>query len=225
MEARPISVNKKNSCSKLLKPVIFHGRLPYQAVLVDLPWPSCFYNVQIVTAWRRPSLYNADDSLAENCGPSAGQPAHKRVLPGAWHTLLGDVNVVFPQHQGQCYHKQVEKSWLSGLGEGLTGAPRRSRMILPCHCTQCDGGKSIKEQLWDNDGQFRSQRRSCCAKWVGGLCLQALQSPLPLTRRAERFFSYLSSAVLSRLENRFKRIRIWFLNTRNIKLFSSSIVI
>lgn len=37
MEARPISVNKKNSCSKLLKPVIFHGGLPYQAVLVDLP--------------------------------------------------------------------------------------------------------------------------------------------------------------------------------------------
>lgn len=27
MEARPIGVNKKNSCSKLLKPVMFHGRL------------------------------------------------------------------------------------------------------------------------------------------------------------------------------------------------------
>lgn len=47
MEARPISVNKKNSCSKLLKPVIFHGGSPTKLCL--LISHDCFYNVQIVT--------------------------------------------------------------------------------------------------------------------------------------------------------------------------------
>lgn len=152
------------------------------------------------------------------------QPARKRVLPGAWHTLLGDVRAVFPQRQGQHYHKQVEKSWLSSLGEGLTGTPSRSRMILPCHYTQCDGGKSIKEQSWDNDSSGANGGHAVQSGWVDFDCkLCKAHSHSPGGQKG--FFSYLSSAVLSRLENRFKRIRIWFLNTRNIKLFSSSIVI
>lgn len=143
-----------------------------------------------------------------------------RVLPGAWHTVF-----VSPQHQGQSYHKQVDKSWLSSLGQG---SPRRSRndphLHTPAHNAMV--GNPSKSNCEIGTQQFRSKRDSCCVKWVEFVCKLRKACPCSLGGwKGFFFFSYPSSAALSRLENRFKRIRIWFLSTRNIRLFSFPIVI
>lgn len=87
-----------------------------------------------------------------------------RVLPGAWHTLF-----VSPQHQGQSYHKQVDKSWLSSLGQG---SPRRSRnnphLHTPVHNAMV--GNPSKSNCEIGTQQFRSKRDSCCVKWVEFVC-------------------------------------------------------
>lgn len=148
-----------------------------------------------------------------------------RVLPGAWHTLWETSELSFPSIRGKATINKWRSLGSPAWDRGLTETPRRSRndpRLPPAHSAMVENpSKSNGER---GSQQFRSTRNSCCVKW-GGICLQATQSLFILTGRMERFFSYLSSAVLSRLENRFKRIRIWFLNTHSIKLFSLPIII
>lgn len=152
------------------------------------------------------------------------QPAHRQILPGAWHTLLGDTRAVFPQHQGQSHHKQVGKSWLSSPGQGSRWKPKEEQTWCSLAVHTMWWWKIHQRIIVREWPTVQEQKEFMLCK-VGGICLQAMQNLFVLTRRTERFFSYLSSAALSRLENRFKRVRIWFLNTHNIKLFSFSIII
>lgn len=92
-----------------------------------------------------------------------------RALPGAWHTLLGDLRAVSPQHPRQSYHKQVHKSWLSSLGQG---SPRRSsndpHLHTPAHNAMV--GNPPKSSCEMGAQQSRSERDSCCVKWVEFVC-------------------------------------------------------
>lgn len=129
-----------------------------------------------------------------------GQPARKQ--GPAWslaHTFVS------PQHQGQSYHKQVDKSWLSSLGQG---SPRRSRNDPHLHTLHTMVGNPSKSNCEIGTQQFRSKRDSCCVKWVEFVSKLRKACPRSLGGWKGFFFSYPSSAALSRLENRFKRIRI-----------------
>lgn len=151
-----------------------------------------------------------------------------RILPGAWHTLLGDVRAVFPQRQGQSYHTQMETSWLSSLEQGSPWNPKEKQKwssLATAHNVMVEIHQGRIVRSWPTV----QEPKECMLCKVGGICLHAMQSLFVLTRRIERvFFFFLviwAQLCYHAWRTDLKRIRIRFLNTHNIKLFSFSIVI